>query len=145
MRKILRTLLFQLPLLLVFNGVAPGTHLETGTGVDLPAGILNAENIRALFINFTVHSVTALKRQKSVSYYDPDGEIRQLRKGIVRIGRWRITDDDRICLKMESFPEKCRIIVKEGGVYNKYIVKKNGKHQLSVHYVAFESGNPLGL
>ena len=34
---------------------------------------------------------------------------------------------------MENLPEKCRIIVKEGAEYKKYIVKKNGKHVHSVN------------
>lgn len=115
------------------------------SSLKLPAGTLTSEELIALFADATVHSVTAVKKRKSVSYYTPDGEVRQLRKGIKRIGSWRVIDNGRICLQMENLPEKCRIIVKEDGSYNKYIVKKNDAHQLTIHYTAFEKGNPLGL
>jgi hypothetical protein len=41
---------------------------------------------------------------------------------------------------METLGEKCRIIVKEGDEYKKYIVKKNGHHQHSVSYRNFAPG-----
>lgn len=118
---------------------------EVNTGVALPKGTLNADELVVLFSNKTVHSVTAVEGRKSVSYYAASGEIRQQRHGVTRHGRWRVTDNHRICLQMENLPEKCRIVVKEKGVYQKYIVRKNGQHQHSVSYQRFEEGNPLGL
>jgi len=113
--------------------------------IALPEGTLDSEEVFYMFNNHTVYSVTAVKGRESVSYYDPKGEVRQLRNGIKRTGHWRVTDSGRICLQMEDLPEKCRIIVKEKGVYKKYIVRKNGKHQHSITYQAFRYGNPLGL
>lgn len=112
---------------------------------SLPQGALQAEELVALFSNKTVYSVTAEAERESVSYYAPSGEIRQKRNGITRYGRWRVTDNHRICLQMEDLPEKCRIVVKENGGYRKYIVHKSGQHQHSVSYPRFEQGNPLGL
>lgn len=111
----------------------------------LPAGTLNAVEITALFTNKTVYSVTVAQGRRSVSYYAPDGEIRQMRNGVKRIGRWRVATNDRLCLQMEDLPEKCRIIVAENGGYKKYIVKKNGMHQATVSYLTFLDGNNLGL
>ncbi len=113
--------------------------------VALPPGTLNAEQVVNLFSNKTVDSVTAVQGRRSVSYYDPSGEVRQLRKGIKRTGRWRVTDNGRMCLQMEDRPEKCRIIVNENGRYKKFIVKKNGRHQHSVSYETFRIGNVMGL
>lgn len=113
--------------------------------LTLPAGTLNAAEITELFSDKTVYSVTVVQGRRSVSYYAPDGEIRQMRTGVKRTGRWRITKDDRLCLQMEDLPEKCRIIVAENGGYKKYIVKKNGKHQPTVSYLRFQEGNSLGL
>lgn len=113
--------------------------------IALPAGTLTAQEITALFSNKTVHSVTVVQGRRSVSYYAPDGEIFQMRNGVKRTGHWRVTKDDRICLRMEDLPEKCRIIVAENGGYKKYIVKKNGMHQATVTYLSFQEGNNLEL
>ncbi len=125
-------------------GRAEETTLKKNT-VSLPAQTLSADQIVALFSDKTVHSVTVVQGRKSVSYYAPNGEIRQLRKGIKRFGHWRVIDNGRICLQMEDRPEKCRIIVAENKGYTKYIVKKNGAHQASVFFTDFKDGNPLGL
>lgn len=113
--------------------------------VPLPSGTLNSEQIITLFSDQTVESVTAVRGRVSQSYYDPGGEVRQVRNGTTRTGRWRVTKNGRICLQMEDRPEKCRIIVQDGALYKKYIVKKNGKHQHSVSYRKFWDGNPFGL
>lgn len=115
------------------------------TGFTLPPGTLDAKSLEELFVNKTVESLTAVQGRVSLSYYDPNGEVRQLRLGEKRFGHWRITEDSRICLQMEESREKCRIIVKEKGGYKKYIVKKNGEHQHIISYRAFKPGNPLGL
>lgn len=114
-------------------------------GIPLPPGTLTAAEIRSLFSDKTVYSVTAAKGRESVSYYSATGEVRQQRKNITRSGHWHVTESDRMCLQMEDLPEKCRIVVKEGESYSKYIVKKSGRHQLSIRYTAFVEGNPLGL
>lgn len=111
----------------------------------LPPGTLTAEELTALFSDKTVESVTAVRGRVSLSYYSPTGEVRQERNGRERFGQWRVTNSGRICLQMEQLPEKCRIVVKEGREYKKYIVRKNGQHQHSVTYRKFVNGNPYGL
>jgi len=125
----------------------PGTALaeEVSVEVSLPPGTLSSAELLELFNNKTVFSVTAVLQRESLSYYDPNGEVRQRRNGVTRTGRWRVTDNDRICLQMEELPEKCRIIVREEGIYKKYIVRKDGVHQHSVSYPEFRDGNPFGL
>jgi len=118
---------------------------EDNPNIVLPPGTLSSAEVFSLFNNKTVYSVTALQGRESVSFYDPNGEVRQKRNDIERNGHWRVTANGRICLQMEDLPEKCRIIVKENGTYKKYIVRKNGRHQHSVSYPAFRDGNPLGL
>jgi len=136
---------FFLFLILLAGSDTLSQELRVTDSVNLPAGTLTADELRHLFSDKTVYSVTAVTKRESVSYYAPDGEFRQMRNGIRRTGRWRITENDRMCLQMESLPEKCRIIVKDGEQFKKYIVKKNGRHQHSVSYVRFVDGNPLGL
>lgn len=111
----------------------------------LPAGTLSADQVKALFVDKTVTSVTVARQRQSISYYAPDGGVRQISAGISRLGRWRVTDNGRMCLQMESMPEKCRIIVNDRGIYKKYIVKKNGRHEHTITYQDFRTGNPLGL
>jgi len=139
-----------LPILLaVFLAVVGMTVIvvpESSAGdVKLPDGTLTSAEVFALFNDRTVTVITAVRQREGVSYYDPNGEIRQMRNGVMRVGHWRVTDSGRICLQMEDLPEKCRIIVKEGAVYKKYIVRKNGLHQHSVTYIRFREGNPEGL
>lgn len=133
--------------MLLFPGTAIALDEQSRieAGVSLPPGTLSSAEVFILFNNKTVSSITAVKQRESVSYYDPNGVIRQQRKGIKRTGQWRVTDNDRICLQMEDLPEKCRIVVKEDGSYKKYIVRKNGIHQHIISYTEFRMGNPLGL
>ena len=123
--------------------VSLNTSLAADPQEFLPAGTLNAEQLVELFSGKTVESVTAVRERVSLTYYAPNGNLLQSRKGLTRTGRWRVTDDARICLQMEDLPEKCRIIVNESGIYKKYIVKKSGQHQHSVTYRSFREGNLL--
>lgn len=133
-------------LALFVSGTAGAQPVEQQQGtVVLPAGTLDAEQVTELFSGKTVESVTAVRGRVSLSFYDVDGSLRQTRNDQTRSGKWRVRKDGRICLQMENFLEKCRIIVKDGDVYKKYIVKKNGRHQNSVNYRKFWVGNPFGL
>lgn len=106
----------------------------------LPLGTLKKKQIIKLFSGQTVESVTVSKSRVSHTYYATDGTVEQLRNGAKRYGKWRVRNDARVCLQMEDRGEKCRIIVKEGDDYKKYIVKKNGHHQHSVSYRKFATG-----
>lgn len=106
----------------------------------LPPGTLKKKAVIELFADKTVESVTARKGRVSQTYYHPDGTIEQFRAGNKRYGTWRVTKNGRICLRMENLQEKCRIIVKEGNQFKKYIVKKNNNHQHSVTYRQFLNG-----
>ena len=121
-----------------------GVLAQESTDVRLPSGTLSAEQVIALFSDKTVETRTVVKQRESLTYYHPDGEVVQLRNGETRRGFWRVRDDARICLQMEEFREKCRIIVRGlGGGYRKYIVRKNGLHQPTVDYLGFFEGNQL--
>ena len=84
--------------------------------------------------------MTASQGRVSLSYYALDGTVEQIRDGARRNGTWRVSKNDRMCLQMENLQERCRIIVREGDEYKKYIVKKNGNHQHSVSYRKFVLG-----
>jgi len=127
---------------------APATHHKTKKATPsypLPVGTLNADQLKDLFVGQTVDSVTIARGRSTISYYNPNGEIRQRRAGQLRTGHWRITKKGRICLQMEDNAEKCRAVARQNGQYLKFIVKKNGRHQPVVRYIAFRDGNILGL
>lgn len=111
----------------------------------LPVGTLDAAEVQALFVDQTVESVTINKNRTSISYYDPNGQIRQLRDGTRRDGLWRITKNGRICLQMEEGSESCRAIARQNGDYLKFVIKQDGNHKPVVRYLSFRSGNPLNL
>ncbi len=129
--------------LAIFFCTGCSTHNQTR--VILPENTLDSSQLRNLFVGNTVESVTVPKGRKSLTYYDPQGLVRQQRGDRLRVGQWRITKRGRICLQMENQRERCRIILQENNRYNKYIVKKSGDHRLVVSYTRFMSGNPLGL
>lgn len=112
--------------------------------VPLPKGTLNAAEVQQLFSDHTVTSVTVAKKRESVTYYDPNGEARQIRAGELRNGTWRVSKNGRICLQFGS-NEQCRIIVWEDAKYKKYVVKDDGQHRYVVDYKSFQDGNPRGL
>ena len=105
-----------------------------------PLEKLRKNEIFMLFSDKTVESETVRKGRVSLTYYNPDGTLILFRSGKKHSGTWRVTDKDRMCLKIEGSKEKCRIIVKQGASYSKYIVKKNGQHQRSINYRQFMSG-----
>lgn len=111
--------------------------------VSLPVGTLSKQEVRNLFLDHTVESETISKGRISVSYYNPNGQIIQLQDGKKRVGHWRVKSNGRICLAMEDEKESCRIIVRKGNSYTKYVVKKDGNHKPVVKYNWFKGGNRL--
>lgn len=105
-----------------------------------PLEMLRKNEIVMLFSDKTVESETVRKGRVSLTYYHPDGNLVLLRNGKKYSGTWRVTDKDRMCLKIENSKEKCRVIVKQGAAFSKYIVKKNGQHQRSINYRRFMLG-----
>ncbi len=112
--------------------------------VALPPGTLNAAEVTALFSGKTVESKLDSTGRISLSYYNPDGSVHQLQEGQIRDGKWRVKKDGRICLQMEQKSESCRIIVHEGSVYRKYIVRGDGDHTPIITYTSFRNGNQVG-
>ncbi len=111
--------------------------------VSLPTGTLSKKAVTKLFSDKTVQSVSVRKGRVSLTYYNPNGSIEQLRNGMKRYGIWRVTKNGRICLAFAGSKEKCRIVVREGKTYKKYIVKKSGQHQYTVSYRKFLPGKQL--
>jgi hypothetical protein len=66
-----------------------------------------------------------------------------VRDGFQEIGTWNIRDDGRLCTNLESSGRDCRIIVKQGGQYQQYAVKKDGNHRYELTYGIFHQGKHL--
>lgn len=105
-----------------------------------PLQILDKQAIIRLFSDQTVESETVRKGRVSLTYYHADGTLELMRDGKTYFGVWQVTDNGRMCLKIEDSKEKCRVIVKQGTIISKYIVKNNGQHQPSITYRRFLSG-----
>lgn len=135
-------LLFVALLLSTFvTGCAKIEKKSDSAAIMLPAGTLDAASVKALFSGYTVESKLDSSGRVSQTYYNPDGRLRQLQDGAKRDGAWKVRDDGRICLQFGNEREKCRIIVKEGETYVKYLVKKNNMHERVLSYTAFRKGN----
>jgi hypothetical protein len=122
-------------------GCAPTMAKKGKKATPLPPGTLSAVEVTALFSDRTVESILDSNGRISLTYYNPNGELSQLQDGEKRNGIWRVRKDGRICLAFAGSGEKCRIIVKEGDVYRKYIVKKSGTHERIITYRSFSDGN----
>ena len=133
----IKTLLLSFLLIVVAFGCAP-----TKTA-HLP-GTLNTEEVTTLFSGKTVESRLDKSGRISQTYYNPNGELRQLQHGKVRNGIWRVTKKGRICLQFAGKKESCRAIVQEGPVYRKYIVKGDGNYIPIITYLSFRSGDLVG-
>lgn len=119
---------------------APAQPKKAKAPIILPPGTLDRAAVATLFSDRTVKSESGSGRI-TLTYYNPDGSLRQLQYGEKRDGRWWIRDDGRICLKLEDGDKKCRVIVNDNGIYKKYVVKKNNRHRHVITYHWFKPGN----
>ena len=133
-------------------GIAPlllALLLVTGCAsmkrVAPPDGALSATQVRTLFSEHTVKSVTFSKGTVRETYYMANGEMRRLRNGEVRKGTWRVRKNGRLCQQVGDHEESCHAIVRAGDTHVKYVVRKNGDHRPIVRYISFTPGNPLRL
>jgi hypothetical protein len=138
--KFLKALMTTLLFVALIGGCA-GKGMRGGKAAHLPPGTLNAAEVTELFAGKTVESVLDKSGRISLSYYNPNGELRQLQNGEKRTGTWEVRNDGRMCLAFPGGERQCRIIVKEGEVYRKYIVKLNGEHIPVLTYKSFREGN----
>lgn len=88
---------------------------------------LDAGEVRALFVDHTVTSRNLNTGTVSISYYDPDGSVRQIRNDRQRTGYWRVMQNGLICLQMQSNEESCRVVrLDRDNIYRKYKLSKVG-------------------
>lgn len=113
-------------------------------GRPLPPGTLGPTAVRVLFFDQTVESRNS-GGDLSLTYYAPNGTLKQNRDGEVRTGSWTVRKDGRMCLAMAGEKRKCRFIYQEQGQYQKFTVSKSGKVKPVVTYLSFKRGNQLGL
>jgi hypothetical protein len=138
--KIIKLLLSCTLLIVLFGGCA-SMNSKSKKAAPLPPGTLNATEVTSLFSGKSVTSVLDENGRVSLTYYNPDGQLSQLRKGKKRNGTWLVKKNGRMCLQFEGRKKRCRIIVKEGLTYSKYIVKRDGNHQRILSYTSFQDGN----
>ncbi len=131
-------------LLILLTGGCASTNFIGRKSIPLPPGTLGAAEVTALFSGKTVSSVLDKSGRVSLTYYNPNGALRQLQKGGNREGAWRVRKDGRICLQFAGKGKSCRIIVQDGNVYQKYIVKRDGNHQRIITYTSFRNGDLVG-
>lgn len=103
---------------------------------------LTKAELNALFVGKTVESFSLSSGATSFSYYHPDGRVEQTRYWEPRNGRWKITDDNQICLSMEGKAFTCRVVFQEGDRYYKYR-PEGGELVKIVRYRQFLDGRRL--
>lgn len=126
---------------LLMTTMLVGCASLTATPVQLPAGTLDADAVRALFADKTVEAVDDTSHIVSQTYYYPNSLLRQTVKGKIYNGTWTVRKDGRLCEQVNCREKKCRIIVKEGDVYKKYVVKRDNNHRSETTYKSFKKGN----
>ena len=133
-------------MIILISGIAMTTLLVgcanfTTTPLQLPAGTLDAAAVKALFTDRSVEAVDDNSHIVSLTYYYPNSLMRQTVKGKVYNGTWTVRKDGRLCEQVNCRDKKCRIIVKEGDVYKKYVVKRDNNHRPETTYKSFKKGN----
>mgnify|MGYP001818607972 CR=1 FL=1 len=105
--------------------------------------VLEADQVRRLFVGNTVESYNLNTSFTSFTYYHPNGQAVQERLWSRRLGTWSIQEDGKICLAFEKRKAKCRHIVSRGGKYYKIRPDEQGVQQTIVRYRYFSKGNAL--
>ena len=105
--------------------------------------VLEADEVRRLFVGNTVESHNLNTSFTSFTYYHPNGQAVQERLWVRRLGTWSIQDDGKICLAFGKRKAKCRHIVSRGGKYFKIRPDEQGEQQEIVRYRYFSRGNAL--
>lgn len=105
--------------------------------------VLEADQVRHLFVGNTVESYNLNTSFTSFTYYHPNGQAVQERLWSRRLGTWSIQDDGKICLAFGKRETKCRHIVSRGGKYFKIRLDEKGEQQEIVRYRYFSEGNAL--
>lgn len=113
-------------------------------GTPLPTETLGPTAVRVLFFDQTVESRNA-RGDVSLTYYAPNGTLKQKRGGEIRTGNWSVRKDGRICLAMGGEKRQCRFVRKEQNQHQKFTLSKSGKVKPVVTYLSFKRGNQLGL
>jgi hypothetical protein len=107
---------------------------------------LSTEEISALVSGKTLEGTNPIKGFKFVTYFAPDGTFRRIKDGNHEQGTWSVTPNNELCMT-GSRGTTCRIIKKEGGVWNAYKIRRN-LMRLPVYqrrWVRVLDGNPHNL
>lgn len=139
-----RLRLSALALLLLSACAAATSPTVDHRGRSLPPGTLGPTAVRVLFYDQTVESRNA-GGDLSLTYYAPNGTLKQKRGGEVRTGSWTVRKDGRMCLAMSGEKRQCRFVLKEQNQYKKFTLSKSGQVNPVVSYLSFQPGNRLGL
>ena len=132
--------------ILITGGLLAVISLLPGCAFLKPApqeNRLRAEEIRLLFSERTVVSQNVKTGTISISYYEKNGRVRQLRDGSLRTGKWRIRRNGQICMQMMSKKENCRVVKQNAeNLYYKYRPGLFDSKPV-IAYHSFVSGNRL--
>lgn len=118
------------------------------TGITIAvAGDLSGEEVRKLISGNTVEAIHTNEGYSIVTYFSPDGTLRQIREGKLASGTWSIDNKGQLCSIREGWGGECRVITQEGNVWKAYKIPKNPskerKHKRTFTKVL--EGNPNKL
>lgn len=122
---------------------SPAFATAASTGVVLPEGVLNAQQLEQLVQNKTVATSVEDGKREELFYFGKDGKLLRVRDGLQSTGSWNVRDDGRLCTQLQGKGRDCRIIVKQGQTYRQYAVKKDGKHRYELTYTQIREGEQL--
>ena len=121
-------------------------------------GTLAAEEVRSLFSGQTVggerregskiHSEPAgvsTFYEPFIMYFSEDGTVRSIRGEIKKTGKWRVDQKGNHCVQWKGKKEGCAPIIKEGGVYKKYMKRGGSRTKWVKTFTKFSPGNPNNL
>lgn len=104
---------------------------------------LSGAEVTGLISGKTVSSYHEIKQVDIVEFYDANGQVRGIRNDKKSSGKWRVKENGELCIK-RVVKERCRFILNQNGLYEKYKVRQRDEPILIVTFKAFENGNVNG-
>jgi hypothetical protein len=112
---------------------------------------LSKTEIIRLFSGNTSISDSEVRDRRYITYYEPNGDLRQDRNGTRLKGKWWVNEDGQHCIqKVRPSSGKligtyCRLVRKENGIYKRYKRRRSGGLKHVQTYKSIKRGNPHKL
>jgi len=122
-------------------------------------GNMSADEVRKLFTATTAEgeqrdgvapglgpkNMTENYPENFVIFFDENGTATHKIGDKRKTGKWRVTDNGKLCIKWEDMKKKCAPVYKDGKNYIRVTRSKMGRVLLELVFIQFTPGNKYDL